>query len=162
MRFLQTEWHTHERTRNAWEIEREEMKKRIATLEGEARSSKGLRGVLERQIRMLEYALRKERENVNKLKKGEPVDLAKDTKELARQEIDKLKEAGKGESHSFRFASLLICIQWLFQSPSASSTTRSTLTTIYRKASDRRKRGRNQKVFLHNAPTRSAIMSYQA
>lgn len=95
MRFLQTEWHSHERARNSWEIEREEMKKRIASLEGEARSSKGLRGVLERQIRMLEYALRKERENVNKLKKGEQVDLSKDTKELARQEIQQLKDAGK-------------------------------------------------------------------
>lgn len=96
MRFLQTEWHSHERTRNSWEIEREEMKKRIASLEGEARSSKGLRGVLERQIRMLEFALRKERENVAKLRKGEVVDLSKDTKELAKQEIDKVKDLGRG------------------------------------------------------------------
>lgn len=73
------------------------MKKRIANLEGEARSSRGLRGVLERQIRMLEFALRKERENVAKLRKGETVDLSKDTKELARQEIDKVKEAGKSK-----------------------------------------------------------------
>lgn len=98
MRFLQTEWHTHERTRNAWEIEREEMKKRVATLEGEARSSKGLRGVLERQIRMLEFALKKERENVTKLRKGEFVDFSKDSKELAQQEIEKLKEQGNGAS----------------------------------------------------------------
>ena len=96
MRYLQTEWHTYERARNSWEIEREEMKKRIASLEGEARSSKGLRGVLERQIRMLESALRKERENVNKLRKGDTVDLSKDTKELARAEIEKLKEQNKG------------------------------------------------------------------
>lgn len=98
MRFLQTEWHSHERARNSWEIEREEMKKRIASLEGEARSSKGLRGVLERQIRMLEYALRKERENVTKLKKGEHVDLSKNSKELARQELQHLKDQGKGTS----------------------------------------------------------------
>lgn len=97
MRFLQTEWHGHERTRNSWEIEREEMKKRIATLEGEARSSKGLRGVLERQIRMLELALRKERENVTKLRKGEPMnDQSMDTRETARNEIQKLKDQGKG------------------------------------------------------------------
>ncbi|KAJ9653029.1 1,2-dihydroxy-3-keto-5-methylthiopentene dioxygenase [Neophaeococcomyces mojaviensis] len=95
MRFLQTEWHRHERERNAWDIEREEMKKRIAGLEGESRSSKSLRTVLERQIRMLEHALRKERETISKLKKGEHVDLSKDSRELAREEIEKLKEAGK-------------------------------------------------------------------
>lgn len=97
MRFLQSEWHRHERDRNAWDIEREEMKKRIGGLEGEARSSKSLRGILERQIRMLEYALRKERETITKLKKGESVDLSKDSKEAAREEIEKLKEAGKGK-----------------------------------------------------------------
>lgn len=99
MRYLQTEWHSYERARNAWEIEREEMKKRIAGLEGEARSSKGLRGVLERQIRMLEFALRKERENVKKLKNGEPVDLSVDSKEAAREEISKLKSEWRGESN---------------------------------------------------------------
>lgn len=96
MRFLQTEWHRHERDRNAWEIEREEMKKRIASLEGEARSSKGLRGILERQIRMLELALKKERETINRLKKGEAVDTTKDAKELARDELKHVKEIGKG------------------------------------------------------------------
>ena len=95
MRFLQTEWHRHERDRNAWEIEREEMKKRIAGLEGESRSSKGLHGMLERQIRMLEMALKKERENVNRLKKGEALDLSKDSKESAREELKELKAAGK-------------------------------------------------------------------
>lgn len=99
MRFLQTEWHSHERARNSWEIEREEMKKRIAGLEGEARSSKGLRGVLERQIRMLEFALKKERENVHKLKKGETVDTSIDTKEAAREEISQLKSNWRGQSH---------------------------------------------------------------
>lgn len=74
------------------------MKKRIAGLEGEARSSKGLRGVLERQIRMLEYALRKERENITKLKKGESVDTSVDTKELAKEEISQLKSNWRGES----------------------------------------------------------------
>lgn len=107
MRFLQTEWHSHERARNSWEIEREEMKKRIAGLEGEARSSKGLRGVLERQIRMLEFALRKERENVNKLKKGETVDTSVDTKEVAREEISQLKTNWRGECTPRMFHTLL-------------------------------------------------------
>lgn len=95
MRFLQTEWHRHERDRNAWEIEREEMKKRIAGLEGEARSSKGMRGILERQIRMLELALKRERDNVNRLKKGEHIEVLKDPRDAAREELEKSKEAGK-------------------------------------------------------------------
>jgi predicted acyl esterase len=37
MRFLQTEWHRHERDRNAWEIEKQEMRGRIANLEGQVR-----------------------------------------------------------------------------------------------------------------------------
>lgn len=96
MRYLQTEWHKHERDRNSWDIERDEMKRRIALLEGEARSGKGLRNILERQIRMLEIALRKEREALARLKNGEVIDTSKDSKEAAKEEIEKLKEAVKG------------------------------------------------------------------
>jgi len=95
MRFLQTEWHRHERDRNAWEIEREEMKKRIAGLEGECRTSKGLRGALEKHVKILELALKREREKVKSLTKGEVVDTQKDPKELAREE---LKALGKGRA----------------------------------------------------------------
>ena len=77
MRFLQTEWHRHERDRNAWEIERAEMKSRIS---------------LSKHIKMLELALRKEREKIKGLSNGEEVDM-KDAKELAREQ---LKAAGKG------------------------------------------------------------------
>ena len=63
MRFLQLEWHRYERERNAWDIERAEMKAKIAKQEGEARSSKKLNDQLTRQIRMLEKALKKERAN---------------------------------------------------------------------------------------------------
>ncbi|KAI9807633.1 MAG: hypothetical protein M1825_005574 [Sarcosagium campestre] len=63
MRFLQTEWHRHERDRNAWEIERAEMKARIAKLEGENRSSKKMQDSFSKHIQMLESALRREREN---------------------------------------------------------------------------------------------------
>lgn len=145
MRFLQTEWHGHERTRNAWEIEREEMKKRIAQLEGEARSSKGLRGVLERQIRMLEFALKKERENVAKLKKGEVVDTSKDTRELARQEIDKLKEQGKGVHREVFPEMLLTNSQSMYPEQSVSSTTKLTPKIIWRKASSRKRSARNRR-----------------
>lgn len=58
MRFLQTEWHRHERERNAWEIENQEMRGRIANLEGQARradaTQKALRkyvGILERKVK---------------------------------------------------------------------------------------------------------------
>ncbi|KAI7180907.1 hypothetical protein KC352_g23582, partial [Hortaea werneckii] len=37
MRFLQIEWHAHERARNSWDIERAEMKAKIAKQEGEVR-----------------------------------------------------------------------------------------------------------------------------
>ncbi|KIW68785.1 hypothetical protein PV04_04706 [Phialophora macrospora] len=92
MRFLQTEWHRHERDRNAWEIEREEMRNRIAILEGETRTSKGMRISLERHVKLLETALKKERERSRNASKGETVDNHKDAKELAREE---LKAAGK-------------------------------------------------------------------
>lgn len=61
MRFLQLEWHNHERARNAWDIERAEMKAKIAKQEGEVRSAKKLNDQLNRHIRMLEHALTLER-----------------------------------------------------------------------------------------------------
>jgi striatin 1/3/4 len=92
MRFLQTEWHRHERDRNAWEIERAEMKTRIAKLEGDGKKSRQTHDALSKHIKMLEMALRKEREKVKGLSKGEEVEM-KDAKELAREQ---LKAAGKG------------------------------------------------------------------
>lgn len=61
MRFLQIEWHSHERARNAWDIERAEMKGKIAKQEGEVRQAKRINEQLSRQIRMLEAALKNER-----------------------------------------------------------------------------------------------------
>lgn len=61
MRFLQMEWHSHERARNSWDIERAEMKAKIAKQEGEIRLTKRLNDQLDRQLRMLESALRRER-----------------------------------------------------------------------------------------------------
>jgi striatin 1/3/4 len=95
MRFLQTEWHRHERDRNAWEIEREEMKKRIAGLEGEARTGKGVRVSLEKHIKILETALKKERERVRALNKGDEIDVQRDPRDIAREEL----KASKGMLH---------------------------------------------------------------
>lgn len=61
MRFLQLEWHSHERARNAWDIERAEMKAKIAKQEGEVRSAKKLNDQLNRHVQMLEQALKNER-----------------------------------------------------------------------------------------------------
>ncbi|KAL6720332.1 1,2-dihydroxy-3-keto-5-methylthiopentene dioxygenase [Lecanora helva] len=62
MRFLQTEWHRHERDRNAWQIERAEMKSRIGKLEGDGRTNKRLRESLDKHVRILENALKQERQ----------------------------------------------------------------------------------------------------
>lgn len=54
MRFLQTEWHRHERDRNAWEIEKQEMKGRIANLEGQARRADATQKALKKYVSILE------------------------------------------------------------------------------------------------------------
>jgi striatin 1/3/4 len=95
MRFLQTEWHRHERDRNAWEIERAEMKSRIGRLEGDLRTSKRLHESLSKHVRLLETALKKEREKTKKLSNNEKIELPKDSKEIACESVQFLK----GMSH---------------------------------------------------------------
>lgn len=91
MRFLQTEWHRHERDRNAWEIERAEMKSRIGRLEGDVRTSKRLRESLAKHVRLLEAALKKERERSKKLGNDEKVDDMRDPKDIARESLNAVK-----------------------------------------------------------------------
>ncbi|KAK1083588.1 1,2-dihydroxy-3-keto-5-methylthiopentene dioxygenase [Friedmanniomyces endolithicus] len=90
MRFLQLEWHNHERARNAWDIERAEMKAKIAKQEGECRHAKRINEQLDRQVKMLEFALRGKRA---KAKKGGEAGEAEGQKEV---EGAKEGEAGKG------------------------------------------------------------------
>ncbi|KAF5687614.1 striatin Pro11 [Fusarium circinatum] len=71
MRFLQTEWHRHERDRNSWEIEKQEMKGRIANLEGQARRADATQRVLRKYVTMLE---RKVKEQTAQLQGQEAVD----------------------------------------------------------------------------------------
>lgn len=71
MRFLQTEWHRHERDRNAWEIERAEMKSKIGKLEGEGRTSKRLHKSLGKHVKMLENVLKQERAKTKAADSGE-------------------------------------------------------------------------------------------
>lgn len=61
LHYLQSEWRRYERDRNEWEIERAEMRARIALLEGERRSFENVKLDFMRRIKMLEYALRVER-----------------------------------------------------------------------------------------------------
>lgn len=71
MRFLQTEWHKHERDRNSWEIERAEMKARIAKMEGENRAARRLQQGLMTRIKMLEIALKKKAVEEGKVQNSE-------------------------------------------------------------------------------------------
>jgi striatin 1/3/4 len=75
MRFLQTEWHRHERDRNGWEIERQEMKSRIAKLEGSTRKADVSIGSLKKYVTMLEKALKERDLQVRQLKAGGDVKL---------------------------------------------------------------------------------------
>ena len=70
MRFLQLEWHRHERDRNAWEIERAEMKSRIGKLEGDGRTNKRLQESLGKHVKILESALKREREKLRNIQAG--------------------------------------------------------------------------------------------
>lgn len=102
MRFLQIEWHNHERARNAWDIERAEMKAKIAKQEGEGRQAKRLNEQLDRQVRMLEMALRNERAK----SKGAKVEETKG----AESEKEKKKKNGdeKGTKASKRARKLSV------------------------------------------------------
>ncbi|EAT83412.2 hypothetical protein SNOG_09220 [Parastagonospora nodorum SN15] len=81
MRFLQLEWHNHERARNAWDIERAEMKAKIAKQEGEVRSAKKLNDQLNKHIRMLEQALMNERAKSKAGAAGEDAKAADENKD---------------------------------------------------------------------------------
>lgn len=99
MRFLQSEWHRHERDRNAWEIERAEMKSRVGRLEGDLRTSKRIQESLGKHVRMLELALKKERETVRNLRRGLNIEDIPDPKEIAKES---LKNLPKRELNSVR------------------------------------------------------------
>ena len=87
MRFLQTEWHRHERERNAWQIERAEMKSRIGKLEGDGRTNKRLRESMDKHIRLLEHALKKEREKARAPQSGSQIEGKKEDSQIAKQNV---------------------------------------------------------------------------
>ena len=97
MRFLQTEWHRHERERNAWQIERAEMKSRIGKLEGDGRTNKRLRESMDKHIRLLEHALKKERE---KAKAPQSESQTEDKKETSQVGKPNVRPTSKGRQIS--------------------------------------------------------------
>ncbi|RDW88012.1 putative signal transduction scaffold protein [Coleophoma cylindrospora] len=110
MRFLQTEWHKHERDRNAWEIERQEMKSRIARLEGSNRKADQSLKTSKRYIQMLEKSLR-ERDAKLKAKDAakEGVKVEQEEQKQPRPPIEKphnsfleVEEGEKGEDEPDR------------------------------------------------------------
>ena len=84
MRFLQTEWHRHERDRNAWEIEKQEMKARIAAMEGQARRSDATQKALKKYVAILE---KKVKDQSNQLKGGQPTEAEKSKEEQREAEL---------------------------------------------------------------------------
>lgn len=75
MRFLQTEWHRHERDRNSWEIEKQEMRGRIANLEGQARRADATQRALRKYVSILE---KKVKDQAAQLKGSGATDAADD------------------------------------------------------------------------------------
>lgn len=74
MRFLQTEWHRHERDRNAWEIEKQEMKGRIANLEGAARRADATQKALKKYVQILEAKVKEQSAQLKAAAAGDKVD----------------------------------------------------------------------------------------
>lgn len=104
MRFLQTEWHRHERDRNGWEIERQEMKGRIARLEGNSRKSDSSMKSMKRYVNMLEKAL-KERDNTVKELRAGKVPTSDGEKLGVRESKEKESAKIKKERRRFCFYS---------------------------------------------------------
>lgn len=74
MRFLQTEWHRHERDRNAWEIDKQEMKGRIANLEGAARRADATQKALKKYVAILEAKVRDQAAQLKAAAAGDKAD----------------------------------------------------------------------------------------
>ena len=68
LHFLQHEWSRFELDRAQWEVERAELQARAAFLQGERKSQESLKVDLVRRIKMLELALRQERQKFARYK----------------------------------------------------------------------------------------------
>lgn len=109
MRFLQIEWHNHERARNSWEIEREEMKQKVSKDEGEIKKLKWQNEFLEKHVKMLESSLRAERAKSRALAAGD-----KSTAENEATKEAKVKAAVKLDTRSGKSAARQELLHALF------------------------------------------------
>lgn len=75
LHFLQTEWAKFEMERAQWEIEKAELQAKIAFLQGERKGQENLKQDLVRRIKMLEFALKQERNKYHKLKFGTELEI---------------------------------------------------------------------------------------
>lgn len=98
MRFLQTEWHRHERDRNAWEIEKQEMKGRIASLEGQARRADATQKALRKYVSILERKVKDQAAQLRGTAATDADNAAKD------ERAAKIQEKLRGENKAFRSA----------------------------------------------------------
>lgn len=106
MRFLQTEWHRHERDRNAWEIEKQEMKGRIANLEGQARRADATQRALKKYVSILERKVKEQSAQIKGTAATDAADAAKNDRAA------KIQEKLRGE---YCPRTYLIALVWLTQ-----------------------------------------------
>merc|ERR1712127_179428 len=75
LQFIQAEWSRFELERAQWKVEKAELTAQVAFLQGEQKGQQNLRRDLIRRIKMLEFALKQERQRYFQLKTGENLDL---------------------------------------------------------------------------------------
>lgn len=106
MRFLQIEWHNHERARNAWDIERAEMRQKITKMQGENNQLKRTAQVLEKHVKMLERAIGNERKRHKAMQAGdqpvvdEKIEPDLDTQSALKTELKKGMKGSRARGHS--------------------------------------------------------------
>ncbi|KAL2759805.1 hypothetical protein ACRALDRAFT_2093575 [Sodiomyces alcalophilus JCM 7366] len=101
MRFLQTEWHRYERERNSWEIEKQEMKARIANLEGQARRADATQKALSRYVTILEKKILNQKKALKGAGAASEVEeeSAKREKDRALLIQEKLRSSSKSDNN---------------------------------------------------------------
>lgn len=74
MRFLQSEWHRHERERNSWDIEKQEMKARIAQLEGKIKRGDATQNASRKYIKLLQRKVKDQSARLQSQGKRDPAE----------------------------------------------------------------------------------------
>lgn len=103
LHFLQHDWSRFELERVQWDAEKAELTAKIAFLQGERRGQENIKRDLIRRIKMLEFALKKERIKVQKLKGLEPGPEptppdVENAEEKANEETNDLDSEAAGDS----------------------------------------------------------------